>query len=423
MNQREFQRKLQSIRSTERGITPDPAWVLRTRETLLMQVSNSLSAKPAPAHHQLREFWRRFVPTQWLELVRGPVFAVISILGIVAGGSIMSVSAAEQSLPGDFLYPIKLAGEQTQLIFTKSRSEKLKLKTGFVERRVKEIQAIASGNEPKKGERIKAAAETLRRDLDTVKNQLIEVSDNKDKEDSLGQVVEAAKLVDQKSTEVAATLKDVKSSLPVEAQGKVGEVETAAVATGVKALQVLIDSHDHPDAKGEVTEEDLSKSIQGKVDGLQDQITSATEKIISANNATTGTQGLLTASSTLLTLNASTSSAAAPLIQIKNAQQSLEEAKQSLQENKLSEVRDKLGDAAKSVSVAETVADATMPPPVPPPPVAAPTSTLPIPDSQFPIPAHPLSPAATTGTIIDTPAATSSLPSSMSDPKKATPGG
>lgn len=414
MNQREFQRKLQSIRSTERGITPDPAWVSRTRETLLMQVSNGLSAKPAPARHQLREFWRRFVPTQWLDVVRGPVLAVMSIMGIVAGGSIMSVSAAEQSLPGDFLYPIKLVSEQTQLIFAKSKSEKIKLKTGFVERRVKEIQAMAASNEPKRGERIKAAAETLRRDLDTVKNQLTEVSDEKNKDDTVGQVVEAAKLVDQKSTEVAATLKDVKSTLPEEAQGKVAEVETAAVATGVKALQVLIDSHDHPDAKDSITRDELSKSIQGKVDGIQDQIVSATQKIILANGASTGTNDTLTASSTLLTLNASTSSAAAPLIQIKNAQQSLEEAKQSLHDNNLDDVRDKLGDAAKAVSVAETVADATMPAPLP----LATSTTAPI---------VPVSATQTTTTMGVAPSATTTTnspsPSSMPDSKKAAPGG
>jgi hypothetical protein len=323
----------------------------------------------------------------------------------------MSVSAAEQSLPGDFLYPVKLAGEQTQLIFAKSKSEKIKLKTGFVEKRVKEIQAIAASNEPKKGERIKAAAETLRRDLDTVKNQLTEVSDTKNQDDTVGQVVEVAKLVDQKSTEVAATLKDVKSTLPAEAQGKVSEVETAAVATGVKALQVLIDSHDHPDAQGAITSDELSKSIQGKVDGIQDQITSATQKIILAN-ATTGTEVALTASSTLLTLNASTSSAAAPLIQIKNAQHSLEEAKQSLQENNLDGVRDRLGDAAKAVSVAETVADATMTPPV------ATTSTLPI----VPVPT-PSSAASATGTAATSTSTTSTPPSPMPDPKKATPGG
>lgn len=414
MNQREFQRKLQSIRSTERGITPDPAWISRTRETLLMQVSNGLSAKPAPAGHQLREFWRRFVPTQWLDVVRGPALAVMSILGIVAGGSIMSVSAAEQSLPGDFLYPVKLAGEQTQLIFTKSKSEKIKLKTGFVEKRVKEIQAMAASDEPKRGERIKAAAETLRRDLDTVKNQLTEVSDAKNQDDTVGQVVEAAKLVDQKSTEVAATLKDVKSTLPEEAQGKVSEVETAAVATGVKALQVLIDSHDHPDAKGAITSDELSKSIQGKVDGIQDQITSATQKIILANGTATGTEEVLTASSTLLALNASTSSAAAPLIQIKNAQHSLEEAKQSLQENNLDGVRDQLGDAAKAVSVAETVADATM---TPPSPVA--TSTLPI----VPAPPAPTGTGTATGTAAISTSASSSHPAPASDPKKALPGG
>lgn len=358
MDQREFQRKLQFIRKVEQGITPDPAWVSRTRETLLMQVGNAVAKEPAPVFLRLREFWQRFVPTQWVDVVRGPVLATLSIFGIVAGGSIVSVSAAEQSLPGDFLYPVKLVSEQTQLIFAKSKSEKLRLKTGFVERRVKEIQAVAASDEPKKTERLKVATDTLRRDLDTVKYQLGEVSDGGIDHDgiSLHEVVEAAKLVDKKSTEVVATLKDVKPSLPLESQSRVTEVETAAVATGVKAVQVLIDSHSHPEGQQIITTDELSQSIQGRVQGIEDQLVSTAQKIISANgNGTTTT--ILTASTTLLALDASTSSAVVPLEQIKNAQQSLEEVKEFLQQNKLEEVKDKLGEAAKAVSAAETGAE------------------------------------------------------------------
>ncbi len=361
MNLREFQRKLQSIQTIERRIKPDPAWVSRTRKTLLMQVANTVSSEPAPVAVRVREFYQRFIPAQWMEVLRGPALAVLSVIVIIAGGSIVSVSAAEQALPGDFFYPIKLVQEQAQLILTKSKTEKLKLKTGFVERRVKEIQAMAASDEPKKSERIKAAAESLRQDLDTVKKQLTDVSNAKESDESVAHVVEAVKLVDQKSGEVVANLKDVRSSLSEDAQSKVTEVETAAVATGVKAVQVLIDSHDHPDAQKLLTTAELSLSIQGKVDGIQDQIAATTQKIIASNPSSgenaTGTLTILASSSTIAAIDAMEGSATSALRQIKNAQLSLDQAKVFLQQNKLDEVKDKLGDAAKAVSVAETVAD------------------------------------------------------------------
>lgn len=361
MNIREFQRKLQSIQTIERRIKPDPAWVSRTRKTLLMQVANTVSAEPAPVTIRVREFYQRFIPVHWVEVLRGPVLAVLSVLVIIAGGSIVSVSAAEQALPGDFFYPIKLVQEQAQLILAKSKTEKLKLKTGFVERRVKEIQAIAASDEPKKNERIKAAAESLRQDLDTVKKQLIDVSNVKESDEPVAHVVEAVKFVDQKSEEVAANLKGVRSSISEDAQNKVTEVETAAVATGVKAVQVLIDSHDHPEAQKLLTTAELSLSIQGKVDGIQDQIASTAQKIIAANPAAaesaTGTLAMFGSSSTIVIIDEMEASPTSALRQIKNAQLSLDQAKILLQQNKLDEVKDKLGDAAKAVSVAETVAD------------------------------------------------------------------
>lgn len=402
MNQRDLQRKLQLIRSVERGIKPDPAWVSRTRETLLMQAGNSLSNVPAPVTRRIREFWQQFVPTQFLEYLSAPLLAGLSILAIVAGGSIASVSAAEQALPGDFLYPVKLATEQTKLIFAKSKTDKLKIKTGFVERRVKEIQVVATSDVSEKGARIKVAAETLRRDLDTVKNQLNEVSVNQ-RPDQVKEVAEAAKLVDQKSAQVVETLKDVKATLPEEAKGKVTEVETAAVVTGVKAVQVLIDSHTDPAAKDVITPDELSQAIQGKVEGIENQIASTAQKIILVNGSSTGTTDLLTVSSTIMALDTATTSAVAPLLQIKNAQQSLQEAKELLQQNKLDEVKDKLGEAAKAVTVAETVADVAL--------QAVSTSTAAIPPSS----------SASSSAVQQPSSSSSSVP--MPSSKQATPGG
>lgn len=418
MNSRELQRKLQFIRKVERGIRPDTEWVLRTREALCMQVANSLPVTPAPLSRRIQAAWRHLVPTQMLEYVRGPAFALLSIVGVVAGGSIASVSAAEQALPGDLLYPVKLAGEQTQLIFAKSKTDKLRIKTRFVERRVREMQAVATLPVSRKAERIQAAAENLRRDLDTVNDQLQEVSNNKNP-DTIKEVLEAAKFVDEKSSAAVEALKDVKVGLSVEAQGKMMEVETAAVVTGIKAVQVLIESHDAPEGKEVISTDELSQSIQGKVQGIENQIASTAQKIITANGVSltaTSTATFLTASSTLLSLEVVTTSTVAPLMQIRSAQQSLQAAKDSLQQNKFDVVKDKLGEAVKAVAVAETVADVALKEAQKPVEVMA-TSTV----SEPPVAMDAKALTSSTGAL--SPEAWSSSSTKMPTLKQAVPGG
>ena len=128
MTTREFQQKIRAVSQVNRGIVPDPAWVSRTRQTLLMQVRNSMPAEQVSWGDTVKQALKAMVPARLVALTRAPALATLSIFGVLLGGSIASVSAAERSLPGDFLYPVKLVTEQTRLALTKDRTEKLKLK-------------------------------------------------------------------------------------------------------------------------------------------------------------------------------------------------------------------------------------------------------------------------------------------------------
>lgn len=248
--------RLRSLRAVGRRVEPDAAWVRATRGTLLMQAKNSLPTEPAPTYQTAKQFIRHFMPLRLVQFARGPVMATLSIFALALGGSIASVSAAERSLPGDFLYSLKLASEQARLALTPSKGEKLKLKVEFTTRRGEDLKQVAHQDVPERPVRVAQAAEILKRDLKTVKEQLEDVKQNTSPET----VVEAAKLVDQKSNELVQTLEETKSGLTDETKGKVTEAQAAAADTGVKAIEVLVEKHQED--SGQVSKETVVQAIQ-----------------------------------------------------------------------------------------------------------------------------------------------------------------
>lgn len=325
-----MKKRLEAIRNIKRGITPDAAWVLRTRGILLMQVGNSMPAASVSLWARWRVVARAFLPSQWLAALRGPVLAALSVLSVAFGGSIATVSAAERSLPGDFFHPVKLAMEQTRLAFTSGKKDKLQLKTEFLTGRLQEMREIASSEGVKRPARIKASAEILKRDFDTVKTQLNEVTH----QESVGQqLAETAKLIDQTSVDALEALKQLKPSVSAETQVKVAEAEVAAVNTGVKAVQILVVAHDTPNMKEVMSNEEIVRSIQGKVQGMADNISNTSKKLSETSTSNTS-------SSTVLT-------------QINTAKESLTQTKQLLEEGKLTEVTAALLETVKVVTTAE----------------------------------------------------------------------
>lgn len=347
--------RLRHMLTELRSVQPDSSWVSETREELLQKIGGK-EVTHVSFTERVRLVLRSLVPTSARTTLRGPVAAVLSGLGLIIGGSMASVSAAEQTVPGDLLFPIKLVSEQTRLVLTTDKTEKVRLKGEFVNRRVDEIKKIAQTNVEKKPERLKEATEILRRDLDTVKNQLTDVSKQNPSER-----VEVAKLIDKASTDAVAGLKEAKASLTSDARSQVAEVEAAAVNASVRAVNVIIDSQTDEESKKLVSKEEIIQSISQKVEGVSEHITSATQQLTEAGIlSTTGTATVFTASSSAATIGASTSSVA----DLMSANASLAEARQLLSEDRLSEVGDKLIEASKSASSAERSAGSIVQPSV-----------------------------------------------------------
>ncbi len=398
MSPREFQKHIAAIRKMGRTIQPNAEWMLRDREQLLAKVRTNLAVQgQAPSlFAAFKEFYRSFIPTQLLGAVRGPVAAFLSSATLILGSSIAGVSAAERAVPGDFLYPVKIATEQTRLVLASDTSEKIRLKTEFVVRRVAEIKQLTQ-NVPKKPERIKEAAENLKQDLDTVKNQL----------DNAGQTpvdrTKSAKLVDDTGTQVVASLKEIKNSSDPAARSQLADAESAAVNTSVKAVQVILSTQSDAESQEVVSREELLQLINEKVEGVETHLSDSVQQLaqtVSSTAALTTLNATTTSSTTLPILNATST-----VPELLSAHTSLTQARQLLIENKIEEVTDKLVEANKAVNTADkkieqlttemvSSTNAQLPPP------AESSSTVPLPtkatSTTSTVSTAPASPATTT---------------------------
>ncbi len=122
--------------------TPNPAF----REALRTQLLTAPlpTAAPVPAEIGVTEKVRRFVEQRGPELVQSGRAVAATVVGatLVASGGVFGV--AQQSLPGDLLYPVKDATEDLRLAFTSGTVERGRLHLQFAEERLSELEAGVS---------------------------------------------------------------------------------------------------------------------------------------------------------------------------------------------------------------------------------------------------------------------------------------
>ncbi len=304
----EFQKKIQSLRTRGKKIIPEKAWVLRTRSILIMQAKNSLPVEEMPVWQRSRQAVQMLVTSKVSQVIRKPVMAMLSILGVVLSGSIFTVSAAERSLPGDFFYGVKLVTEQARLALTSTKEEKLILKTEFTDRRVLELKQVATN--PDSGEQVKQVAEMLKRDLSTIKDQFAKVK----QESESKKVVAAAKLVDKKSNEVINALQETKNILSPETKEKVTEAQSAAADNGVKAIEALAEKHQ--ESSEIVTATDVVQAIQDHAKAVTEATTLAVD--LNSVSSTTSTISLVSDSLASSTTAFTSSTLPAIVTQVKD---------------------------------------------------------------------------------------------------------
>ena len=119
---------------------PEPAQSRSRQRFLATAAQANLAQQEQRARKQSGSGRRGF----WNSLFALPAMArvvVILLLALVLGGT-SSVVASAQALPGDALYPLKLATEQTRLLLTSGTAARLNLEQSFDQKRLEELNAL-----------------------------------------------------------------------------------------------------------------------------------------------------------------------------------------------------------------------------------------------------------------------------------------
>lgn len=100
----------------------------------------------AQAHKQHKPLWAITRPRPQKANPRPFLFnfaqAALILFVVFAVGSVTAAGVSAEALPGDALYPVKLATERTQLLLTTNPQDRLELEQSFDEERVEEIQTL-----------------------------------------------------------------------------------------------------------------------------------------------------------------------------------------------------------------------------------------------------------------------------------------
>ena len=179
-------------------VRPSTSWLESQRSFLLSEISKEeVQIIKSPEQGK-----KSFVfPIFNISKLFRPAFGIALVLIVFASslGTVGIISAAQNSLPGDILYVLKTAVENTQMSFAGNDENKVKLSIKFANQRIDEFKQIA--DQPEKISNIEKTVQNLT-------DQLVVVQDNmaRLKEQNISKAAEVAKLINDQTASYKETL-------------------------------------------------------------------------------------------------------------------------------------------------------------------------------------------------------------------------
>lgn len=172
-------------------IGPNSLWLSSQKNFILSEISQSQKEQKERKPSLVLPLFnfnvlKIFKPSFAIALV---VIVLISSLATVG-----VISAAQNSLPGDFLYPVKTALEQTQLTFTPSQENKTKLSIKLATQRMDEFTQLI--DKPDNKEDIEKTVKKFTEQLVNVQQGIDKLKQkNSEKADEVSELIKKQALI------------------------------------------------------------------------------------------------------------------------------------------------------------------------------------------------------------------------------------
>ncbi len=130
------------------SLDPRPGFIAASRESLLAQIKSEVKSNPViaqpPKESLLLYWWRQFIP-QGKAASRRFAFQlaliIVFLFTTITGGRQVAL-VAQDAIPGDPLYPVKVTLERVEMIATQDLAEEIRLHAEFAQNRLIEVQEL-----------------------------------------------------------------------------------------------------------------------------------------------------------------------------------------------------------------------------------------------------------------------------------------
>ncbi|KKW34696.1 MAG: hypothetical protein UY81_C0064G0001, partial [Candidatus Giovannonibacteria bacterium GW2011_GWA2_53_7] len=209
------------------------------RQALLEGIGAEETARPTYAFKDYADFAFSCV----MYSVARPMAVGLSSVVLALGGWVVAVNAASGSVPGDALYPVKIATEQVQLRLTTSSEQRAKLHIEFAGRRLEEVGTVQSSDRTGKSVRVQNALGSFRKEIAGVQTEINSASKN-DPETASKIATYIGEKTNEYTDQIRARIasEGVQESDTVRAEAEAAQSD--AFNVNQETVRVLVDRHE-----------------------------------------------------------------------------------------------------------------------------------------------------------------------------------
>lgn len=166
-------KELEPLLKTALNIQEPPVFNLDNnyKQAAKAQLLHQIRTTRQKKARSLKEIFTYGIPPQyaWARIALS-VFIVVILLSTLGGGTAF---AAQSSLPGDLLYPVKTGTEDARLLIAGDSIAKVDLNLEFAQNRLEELSELVNSDEGKAGLAVKG----YQRNLEAARQQVLKISD------------------------------------------------------------------------------------------------------------------------------------------------------------------------------------------------------------------------------------------------------
>lgn len=353
---RQIIEKIKQIKNYNGQVNPDRVWVTRNREQMMTQIKNTIpETKPK---FDLEMIWQAvgiFIPNKIVYSVVRPLAVFVLVGTLATSGWIASVSATQNSLPGELGYSVKRATEKTQVAVASiisTEEVEAQMHMDLASKRAKEIKQVVVENKNNSTKNAQVAMVDLEKSIQTAGEKIKNVGETKPEK-----VLEVSKNVTEKTKEIKENLKNV------EAQNNeidINNVQKITSEISIGAVELVVKKKE--EGKVVVSEEEVKKLVSDQIDIISSDANIVQQKaevvagqmVIVESSQTTSTAEITTSGVSMVAENTvsakslveDTSKTVADNIQ--QTEKSLTEAKTLVESNHLLEAIQKVKEVTQA---------------------------------------------------------------------------